>query len=109
MTSPPRHGSRPPRREQTGRRALCATREAPALRIAMATIDARTSSPAGPVWLPLPTRTASQVPLIDLNAELPDPWFTYRQDHARKRCEVSERERTYRDDQDDEDWATAHG
>jgi hypothetical protein len=94
------------RREQSARRALAATREAPALRIATAVIDPRTASPAGPVWLPLLTRAGIQVPLIDLDDAVPDPWLAYRQEQARKRREVAERERTYRDDQDDEHWGT---
>jgi len=98
-----------PRREQTARRALAATREAPALRIATAAIDPRTTCPAGPVWLPLLTRTGIQVPLIDLDDAIPDPWLAYRQDQARKRREIAERERMYRDDQGGEDWGTAHG
>jgi hypothetical protein len=98
-----------PRREQTARRALAAAREAPALRIATAALDPRTTSPAGPVWLPLLTRIASQVPLIDVDDAIPDPWHAYRQDQARKRREVAESERKYRDDRGDEDWGTAHG
>lgn len=122
MTTPPLVGNGPrvpyavvlfcftsPRREQTARRALATAREAPALRIATAAIDPRTVSPAGPVWLPLLTRTASQVPLIDLDDTIPDPWLAYRQNQAHKRCEVAERERKYRVDQDNEDWGTAHG
>ena len=97
------------RREQSARRALATTREALALRIATAAIDLRTTCPAGPVWLPLLTRTASQVSLIDLDDAIPDPWHAYRQDQARKRREVAESERMYRVDQDDEDWGTAHG
>jgi hypothetical protein len=96
-----------PRREQFARRALAVAREAPALRIATAAIETRTASPAGPVWLPLLTRTASQVPLIDLDNAIPDPWLAYRQEQARKRREVAESERKYRVDQDDEDWRTA--
>jgi hypothetical protein len=96
-----------PRREQTARRALAAVREAPALRVATAAIDPCIASPAGPVWLPLVTRTASQVRLIDLDDAIPDPWLAYRQEQARKRREVAERERMYRVDQDDEDWGTA--
>lgn len=37
-----------PRREQSSRRALAATREAPALRIATVAINPRTLSPTGP-------------------------------------------------------------
>jgi hypothetical protein len=83
------------RREQSARRALAATREAPALRIATATIDPRTTSPARPAWLPLITSTGSQVLLIDLDDALPDPWFAYRQEQARKRHEIAERDRMY--------------
>jgi hypothetical protein len=95
-----------PRCEQSARRALASAREAPALRIATATLDPRTASPAGPAWLPLLTRTGSQMPLIDLDDAVPDPWLAYRQEQARKRREVAERDRKYRDDQDDEDWGT---
>jgi hypothetical protein len=95
-----------PRREQSARRALAATGEAPALRIATAAIDPRTASPAGPVWLPLLTSTGRPVPLIDLDDAVPDPWLAYRQEQARKRRQVAERERIYRGDQDDEDWGT---
>jgi hypothetical protein len=92
-----------PRREQSARRALAATREAPALRIATAALDPRTVSPAGPVWLPLLTRTGHQVHLADLDDAIPDPWLAYRQEQARKRREVAERDRMYRDDQDDDE------
>lgn len=98
-----------PHREQSARRALAAAREAPALRIATAALDPRLTSPAGPVWLPLLTRTGHQVPLIDLDDALPDPWLAYRQERARRRREFAERDRKYRDDQDDEDWRAAHG
>jgi hypothetical protein len=95
---------RSPRREQSARRALAATREVPALRIATTAIDPRTTCPAGPVGLPLLNRTGSQVPLIDLDDTLPDPWLAYRQEQARKRREAAERERMYRTNQgDDED------
>ena len=47
------------------------------------------------------------MPLIDLDDALPDPWHAYRQEQARKRREVAENERMYRDDQDDEDWGTS--
>jgi hypothetical protein len=93
------------RREQSARRALTATREAPALRIATAAIDPRTVSPAGPVWLPLLTRLW-QLPLIDLDDAISDPWHAYRQDQARKRRQAAESERKYRVGQDDEDWGT---
>jgi hypothetical protein len=54
------------------------------------------------VRLPLLTRTGNQVPLIDLDDEVPDPWLAYRQEQARKGREAAERERMYRDDQDDD-------
>jgi hypothetical protein len=92
-----------PRREQTARRALAATREAPALRIATAAVDPRTVSPVGPVWLPLSAHTGHQVRLADLDDAIPDPWLAYRQEQARKRREVAERDRMYRDDQDDDE------
>lgn len=126
MTSPPHDGSRlaacmqrhgglgvypvvlfcftSPRREQSARHALAATREAPALRIATAAIDPRTVSPAGPVWLPLLTRTGQQVRLADLDDAIPGPWLAYRQEQARKRREVADRDRMCGDDLgDDED------
>jgi hypothetical protein len=78
-----------------------------ALRIARAAIDPRTASPAGPVWLPLLTRTGQQVRLADLDDAVPDPWLSYRHEQARKRREVAERDHIYRDDQDDEDPGTA--
>ncbi|HEY3877248.1 MAG TPA: hypothetical protein VGM12_01495 [Trebonia sp.] len=96
-----------PRREQSARRALASAREAPALRIATATLDPRLTSPAGPAWLPLLTSTGSQVPLIDLDDAVPDPRLAYRQEQARQRREVAERDRKYRDDQDDEDWGAS--
>jgi hypothetical protein len=92
-----------PRREQTARRALAVTREAPALRIATAAIDPRLTGPAGPVWLPLLTHTGRQVHLADLDDTIPDPWLAYRQEQARKRREVAERECMYRDGQDDDE------
>jgi len=92
-----------PRRELSARRALAATREAPALRIATAAIDPRTVSPAGPVWLPLPARAGHQVPLADLDDAIPDPWLAYQQDQARKRRQVAERDRMYRGGQDDDE------
>jgi hypothetical protein len=96
-----------PRREQSARRALAATREAPALRIATAAIDPRLTCPARPVWLPLLTRTGYQVRLADLDDAVPDPWLRYRQEQARKRREAAERERAaYGDDLDDEDSGT---
>lgn len=49
------------------------------------------------------------MPLTDLDGAIPDPWLAYRQEQARKRREVAERDRMYRDDQGDEDWGTAHG
>src|SRR5271157_2002472 len=55
------------RREQAARRALAATREIHALRIATAAIDPRVICPAGPVWLPLTGHTGGQVRLVDLD------------------------------------------
>jgi hypothetical protein len=96
-----------PRREQSARRALAATQDAPALRIATAALNPRLTCPAGPVWLPLLSSAGRQVRLADLDDAVPDPWLRYRQEEARKRREVAERERTrYRDDQDDEDSGT---
>jgi hypothetical protein len=74
-----------PRREQSARRALAATRDSAAVRIATAALDPRVTCPAGPVWLPLAGRTGGQVRLIDLDAAVPDPWRRYRLDRARER------------------------
>jgi len=62
-----------PRREQSARRALAATRDSAAVRIATAAIDPYLISPAGPVWLPLSGHQGRQVRLIDLSAALPRP------------------------------------
>ncbi len=100
-----------PRREQAARRALAATREAGGLRIATAALDPRTTSPAGPVWLPLHW-TGGAVRLIDLEQALPDPWQDYRQQRARERREAAEREQALRrsdDDDDDTAWAATGG
>lgn len=67
-----------------------------------AAVDLRTASPAGQVWLPL-TRTGHEVRLADLDDAIPDPWLAYRQEQARKRREAAERDRMYRDDQDDDE------
>jgi hypothetical protein len=76
-----------PRREQAARRALAGCGDAPALRIATAAIDPQATSPAGPVWLPLAGQHPSQMPLIDLDTAMPDPWQDYREDMARRRRE----------------------
>jgi hypothetical protein len=92
-----------PRREQAARRALAATRDAATLRIATTALDPRTTSPAGPVWLPLPGHTGGQVRLIDLDQALPDPWQDYRQQRAHENREAAERELALRyADEDDE-------
>ena len=92
-----------PRREQAARRALAASRDAAALRIATTAIDPRVTSPAGPVWLPLLGHTGGQVRLIDLELALPDPWQDYRERRARERREAAEREQALlRADADDE-------
>jgi hypothetical protein len=92
-----------PRREQAARRALAATRDAAALRIATAAIDPYVASPAGPVWLPLTGHQGRQVRLIDLDAALPDPWQDYRARRARDRRDAAEREQAlHRADEDDE-------
>jgi hypothetical protein len=92
-----------PRREQAARRALAATRDSAAVRIATTAIDPYVTSPAGPVWLPLSGRTGGQVPLIELDAALPDPWQHHRQRQAHERREAAEREQALRyADEDDE-------
>jgi hypothetical protein len=55
----------------------------------------------------LPCLTPYHVRLVDLNNAVPDPWPRYRQEQARKRREVTERERAVdQDDQGDEDSGT---
>lgn len=97
-----------PRREQAARRALAATGQADGLRIATTALDPRTTSPAGPVWLPL-RQAGGAVRLIDLEHALPDPWQDYRQQRARERREAAEREQALRraadDYEDDTAWA----
>jgi Replication-relaxation len=91
-----------PRREQAARRALAATRDSAAVRIATTAIDPGVTSPAGPVWLPLSGHTGGQVRLIDLDAALPDPWQHHRQLRARQRREAAVREQSLRRyDEDD--------
>ena len=92
-----------PRREQAARRALAASRDAAALRIATTALDPRANSPAGPIWLPLPGHTSGQMRLIDLDLALPDPWQDYRKQRARERREAVEREQALHcADEDDE-------
>lgn len=74
-----------PRREQAARRALAACQDSGAVRIATATLDPRLTCPAGPVWLPLPGGTGSQIRLIDLDTAIGDPWQDYREQRARER------------------------
>lgn len=61
------------------------------------------------MWLPLPARTASQVPLIALDDAIPGPCLRYRQEQARKRREVAEREQMYRNDRDNDEDPTPEG
>jgi hypothetical protein len=97
-----------PRREQTARRALAASRDAAELRIATTAINPCITSPARPVWLPLTGHQGRQVRLIDLDAAL-DPWQDYRARRAWDRREAAEREYAlHRTDEDDEP-ATATG
>jgi hypothetical protein len=92
-----------PRREQAARRALAATRDSAAVRIATAAIAPDVTSPAGSVWLPLSGRISGQIRLIDLDAALPDPWQDYRERRASERREAAEREQAlYRADEDDD-------
>ncbi len=93
-----------PRREQAARQALAATAEATGLRIATTAIHPPVTSPAGPVWLPL-HGTAGQMPLIDLDAALPDPWQDYRAQRARERREAADREQALRAAEDDDEAA----
>lgn len=90
-----------PRREQAARRALAETREAGHLRIATTAIDPSVTSPAGPVWLPLPGRTNGQLRLAGLDIVLPDPWQDYRERRARERREAAEREQLLRAAEDE--------
>ena len=91
-----------PRREQAARRALAAAPQAGSVRIATTAIDPSVTSPAGPVWLPLPARVPGQVRLAALGA-LPDPWQQYRAQRAREQREKQAREQALRAAQDDED------
>jgi hypothetical protein len=92
-----------PRREQSARRALAASRDAAELRIATTAINPCVTSPAGPVWLPLTGHQGRQVRLVDLDAALPDPWQDYRARRAWERREAAEREQAlHRTDKDDE-------
>lgn len=61
-------------REQSARRALAAHGDSRALRIATTALDPETTSPAGPVWLPLRGDGTPPVELSALHAALPDPW-----------------------------------
>lgn len=93
------------RREQSAPRAMSASREAAELRIATTAIDPRVTSPAGPVWLPLPGHESLQARLIDLDDAIPDPWHQYRQERARQRHEADEHQRALRRDDEDDDQA----
>jgi hypothetical protein len=97
------------RREQAARRALAATRDSAAVRIATAAIDPHITSPARPVWLPLPGHTGRQVRLIDLDAALPDPWQDHRERRARERREAAEREQALRHADEDDDEPATYG
>lgn len=87
------------RREQAARSALAPCPDTPGLRIATTAIDPEHTSPAGPVWLPLPgAHTSGQVALSALDTAIPDPWAQYRADTKRKRQEArqaGERRRDY--------------
>ena len=104
----------PPQPARSRRAGSPDPREAPALRIATAALDPRTAALARAAlaraaWLPLLGRTGIQVPLIDLDEAVPDPWLPYRQEQARKRREVAERDRMYRDDRDDNEGPIPEG
>jgi hypothetical protein len=63
-----------PRREQTARTAMAATRASHDLQIATAALDPRLTCPAcGPAWMPL-HGGSGPIRLIDLDDVLPDPW-----------------------------------
>jgi hypothetical protein len=96
-----------PRREQAARRALAATSEAAGLRIATAAIDPRLTSPAGPVWLPLPVPAGGQVRRAGLEQALPDPWQDYRERRPRERRQAADREQALRDAGPDDEPGTA--
>jgi hypothetical protein len=81
-----------PRREQAARRALTATRDSRAVRIATAALDPRVTCPAGPVWLPLTGGTGRQARLIDLDNLMPDPWRVQREQGGWERREQEHRE-----------------
>jgi hypothetical protein len=95
-----------PRREQAARRALAAAREAGSVRIATTAIDPCVTSPAGPVWLPLPAREPGQARLADLGA-LPDPWQQYRDQRAREQREKQAREQALHAAEDDDEAGPA--
>jgi hypothetical protein len=92
-----------PRREQSARRALAATRAAGALRIATAALDPAVTSPAGPAWLPLLHDAGRPVRLIGLDDAIADPWLAYRQEQAREREEAAEREQAMHGDSDEDE------
>ena len=82
-----------PRREQTARAAMAATRASHDLQIATAALDPSQACPAcGPTWMTLhgghgPMR------LIDLDDVLPDPWRVARAEDERRERERQERQR----------------
>jgi hypothetical protein len=81
-----------PRREQAARRALAACHDASALRIATTTLNPESTSPAGPVWLPLGRAgdSGGQVALPALDAALPDPWAQHRADQEQARQQAAQ-------------------
>lgn len=74
-----------PRREQAARRALAASYDLAALRIATTAINPQETSPARPVRLPLQDRWAEgRVAPCALDPAIPDPW---------RNCAEQQRER----------------
>jgi Replication-relaxation len=93
------------RREQAARRALAASRDAAALRIATTATDPQQTSPAGPVWLPLlPAWAGGRVALCALDTAIPDPWRAYRarQERERERAAHAESPALWPGDPDDD-------
>jgi hypothetical protein len=84
-----------PRREQAARRELAACQDALALRIATAALDSRLTCPAGAMWLPLADGHTRPLPLIGLDAAMPDPWAEFRDQQARHRLQREREARAY--------------
>jgi hypothetical protein len=92
-----------PRREQTARKALAATRASHGLQIATAALDPRVTCPAcETTWMPLHGGHAP-MRLIDLADVLPDPWRLAREQEERERREKAGRSQDLPGNSDDDD------